>query len=174
MESSCLTTKHSSWKCGREAVCKRLHTNNSDCRNKWNFRRLFIRQRNHLPLAPKSFIVLEHHLIGIRSYEHFRERRTSSYGLVSRSVLFYMFLIILLSDSDLGWGCKTGGGFASGNTHPYLPDLLITSSTRPLIFVSFEYRLGQFGFLGQSIYHVCIDVDFQFHHRLSRRKPGTW
>ena len=53
---------------------------------------------------------------------------------------------------------KTGGGFASGSTHSYHPDLLITSSARPFIFVSFEYRLGQFGFLGQFS-TVCFDID---------------
>ena len=65
----------------------------------------------------------------------------------------YYFLIWI-------WG-ETGGGFASGSTHPYLPDLLITSSAKPLIFVSFEYRLGQFGFLGQFI--TLVSVRIQSH-----------
>ena len=71
--------------------------------------------------------------------------------------------------SDMG-GNKTGGGFASGSTHPYLPDLLISSSARPFIFVSFEYRLGQFGFLGQFTMFAFIWNQF---HRPSRRKPDT-
>ncbi|TFK39011.1 alpha/beta-hydrolase, partial [Crucibulum laeve] len=43
-----------------------------------------------------------------------------------------------------------GGGFQSGSTHDAPPDFLIQASTQPMIFVSFEYRLGQFGFLGGS------------------------
>ncbi|KAJ7184688.1 Alpha/Beta hydrolase protein [Mycena filopes] len=41
-----------------------------------------------------------------------------------------------------------GGGFESGRTSKYSPENLLLSSTAPLIFASFEYRLGQFGFLG--------------------------
>ncbi|KAF9474048.1 alpha/beta-hydrolase [Pholiota conissans] len=41
-----------------------------------------------------------------------------------------------------------GGGFEAGNTHTAPPELIMQSSSKPLIFVSFEYRLGQFGFLG--------------------------
>ncbi|KJA20127.1 hypothetical protein HYPSUDRAFT_828864 [Hypholoma sublateritium FD-334 SS-4] len=41
-----------------------------------------------------------------------------------------------------------GGGYQLGNTHNAPPELIMGSSSRPLIFVSFEYRLGQFGFLG--------------------------
>ncbi|KAH9480174.1 Lipase 1 [Psilocybe cubensis] len=43
-----------------------------------------------------------------------------------------------------------GGGFQSGSTHSFLPDLLMASSSQPFVFASFEYRLGQFGFLGGS------------------------
>ncbi|PPR05920.1 hypothetical protein CVT26_008814 [Gymnopilus dilepis] len=43
-----------------------------------------------------------------------------------------------------------GGGFQVGNTHNAPPEQIIQSSSKPLIFVSFEYRLGQFGFLGGS------------------------
>ncbi|KAF8904132.1 alpha/beta-hydrolase [Gymnopilus junonius] len=43
-----------------------------------------------------------------------------------------------------------GGGFQEGNTRDAPPELIIQSSTKPLIFVSFEYRLGQFGFLAGS------------------------
>ncbi|KDR82334.1 hypothetical protein GALMADRAFT_817280 [Galerina marginata CBS 339.88] len=43
-----------------------------------------------------------------------------------------------------------GGGFQTGNTHNAPPELIMQSSAKPLIFVSFEYRLGQFGFLGGS------------------------
>ncbi|KAF8969005.1 alpha/beta-hydrolase [Flammula alnicola] len=41
-----------------------------------------------------------------------------------------------------------GGGFQAGNTHTAPPELIMNSSAKPLIFISFEYRLGQFGFLG--------------------------
>ncbi|KAF5315421.1 hypothetical protein D9619_007425 [Psilocybe cf. subviscida] len=41
-----------------------------------------------------------------------------------------------------------GGGFQVGDTHGSPPELILGSSAEPLIFVSFEYRLGQFGFLG--------------------------
>ncbi|THV04488.1 alpha/beta-hydrolase [Dendrothele bispora CBS 962.96] len=40
-----------------------------------------------------------------------------------------------------------GGGFQSGNTYTADPTLLLQSSASPMIFVSIEYRLGQFGFL---------------------------
>jgi carboxylesterase type B len=43
-----------------------------------------------------------------------------------------------------------GGGYQAGNTHNAPPELIMQSSAKPLIFVSFEYRLGQFGFLGGS------------------------
>lgn len=42
----------------------------------------------------------------------------------------------------------SGGGFQGGDTHSAPPELIMHSSAEPLIFVSFEYRLGQFGFLG--------------------------
>ncbi|PPQ93093.1 hypothetical protein CVT25_003125, partial [Psilocybe cyanescens] len=43
-----------------------------------------------------------------------------------------------------------GGGFQSGNTHSFPPDFIMGSSSQPFVFASFEYRLGQFGFLGGS------------------------
>ncbi|KAK0194391.1 alpha/beta-hydrolase, partial [Armillaria mellea] len=43
-----------------------------------------------------------------------------------------------------------GGGYQSGNSHEYTPEWLMQSSTNPFIFVTFEYRLGQFGFLGKG------------------------
>ncbi|KAF8802083.1 alpha/beta-hydrolase [Phlegmacium glaucopus] len=46
-----------------------------------------------------------------------------------------------------------GGGFCCGDTHEFIPDLIMGSSAKPLIFVSFEYRLGQFGFLGGTHVH---------------------
>ncbi|KAF8895158.1 Alpha/Beta hydrolase protein [Infundibulicybe gibba] len=48
-----------------------------------------------------------------------------------------------------------GGGFQAGSTHDAPPEFLMGSSAEPLIFVSFEYRLGQFGFLGGT--HVAGD-----------------
>ncbi|KAF8150598.1 alpha/beta-hydrolase [Crassisporium funariophilum] len=46
-----------------------------------------------------------------------------------------------------------GGGFQAGSTHDAPPELIMHSSATPLIFVSFEYRLGQFGFLGGQQIH---------------------
>ncbi|KAG6842351.1 hypothetical protein C0991_010641 [Blastosporella zonata] len=43
-----------------------------------------------------------------------------------------------------------GGGFQGGSTHDIVPNLMVQPPSSPLIFVSFEYRLGQFGFLGGS------------------------
>ncbi|KAK0484751.1 alpha/beta-hydrolase [Armillaria novae-zelandiae] len=44
-----------------------------------------------------------------------------------------------------------GGGYQGGNSHSYTPEWLMQSSSNPFIFVTFEYRLGQFGFLGGSL-----------------------
>ncbi|KAF7331393.1 Carboxylic ester hydrolase [Mycena kentingensis (nom. inval.)] len=41
-----------------------------------------------------------------------------------------------------------GGGFEGGSSHDAAPENIIQGSASPLIFVTFEYRLGQFGFLG--------------------------
>ncbi|KAJ7062789.1 alpha/beta-hydrolase [Mycena amicta] len=41
-----------------------------------------------------------------------------------------------------------GGGFEGGSSHDAPPENIIQGSASPLIFVTFEYRLGQFGFLG--------------------------
>ncbi|KAJ7263385.1 Alpha/Beta hydrolase protein [Mycena rebaudengoi] len=46
-----------------------------------------------------------------------------------------------------------GGGFESGRTSKYPPDNLLLSSAEPLIFATFEYRLGQFGFLAGTPVH---------------------
>ncbi|KAJ6600941.1 alpha/beta-hydrolase [Mycena vulgaris] len=40
-----------------------------------------------------------------------------------------------------------GGGFQGGSTHDAPPENIVLASAEPLIFVTFEYRLGQFGFL---------------------------
>ncbi|KAJ7124488.1 alpha/beta-hydrolase [Mycena epipterygia] len=40
-----------------------------------------------------------------------------------------------------------GGGFESGRTRDAPPENILLGSADPLIFVTFEYRLGQFGFL---------------------------
>ncbi|KIM35872.1 hypothetical protein M413DRAFT_32110 [Hebeloma cylindrosporum] len=41
-----------------------------------------------------------------------------------------------------------GGGFQTGSSHGAPPELIMRSSAKPFIFISFEYRLGPFGFLG--------------------------
>ncbi|THV05682.1 alpha/beta-hydrolase [Dendrothele bispora CBS 962.96] len=43
-----------------------------------------------------------------------------------------------------------GGGFQSGGTPDFDPVLLMNTSTNPMIFASFAYRLGPLGFLGGS------------------------
>ncbi|KNZ81847.1 Lipase 1 [Termitomyces sp. J132] len=43
-----------------------------------------------------------------------------------------------------------GGGFQGGSTHDIVPNHMLQPPASPLVFVSFEYRLGQFGFLGGS------------------------
>ncbi|KAJ7081727.1 Alpha/Beta hydrolase protein [Mycena epipterygia] len=43
-----------------------------------------------------------------------------------------------------------GGGFETGNAITAPPDNLIQGSAKPFIFVTFQYRLGQFGFLAGS------------------------
>ncbi|KAF9046268.1 alpha/beta-hydrolase [Panaeolus papilionaceus] len=43
-----------------------------------------------------------------------------------------------------------GGGWQTGSSHTAPPDLILQTAAEPLVFVSFDYRLGQFGFLGGS------------------------
>ncbi|KAJ6473144.1 alpha/beta-hydrolase [Mycena sanguinolenta] len=45
------------------------------------------------------------------------------------------------------------GGFESGSSDGFAPENLLQPSTEPLIFVTFNYRLGQFGFLGGTPVH---------------------
>ncbi|KAF7324036.1 Carboxylic ester hydrolase [Mycena kentingensis (nom. inval.)] len=44
-----------------------------------------------------------------------------------------------------------GGGFEGGSSHDAAPENIIQGSASPLIFVTFEYRLRQFGFLGGKV-----------------------
>ncbi|KAF7354614.1 Carboxylic ester hydrolase [Mycena sanguinolenta] len=46
-----------------------------------------------------------------------------------------------------------GGGFESGSSNGFAPENLLQPSTEPLIFVTFNYRLGQFGFLSGTPVH---------------------
>ncbi|KAJ7476882.1 alpha/beta-hydrolase [Mycena galericulata] len=46
-----------------------------------------------------------------------------------------------------------GGGFEGGSSRDAPPENIVLSSAKPLIFVTFEYRLGQFGFLGGTPVH---------------------
>ncbi|KAJ7342616.1 Alpha/Beta hydrolase protein [Mycena albidolilacea] len=46
-----------------------------------------------------------------------------------------------------------GGGFETGRTRDAPPENILLSSAEPLIFVTFEYRLGQFGFLAGTPVH---------------------
>ncbi|KAJ7127571.1 Alpha/Beta hydrolase protein [Mycena crocata] len=46
-----------------------------------------------------------------------------------------------------------GGGFESGRSTKYPPENIVLPSAQPIIFATFEYRLGQFGFLGGAAVH---------------------
>ncbi|KAJ7342585.1 alpha/beta-hydrolase [Mycena albidolilacea] len=46
-----------------------------------------------------------------------------------------------------------GGGFEAGSSNAYSPENIIQPSASPLLFVTFNYRLGQFGFLGGTPVH---------------------
>ncbi|KAF8076133.1 Alpha/Beta hydrolase protein [Lyophyllum atratum] len=47
-----------------------------------------------------------------------------------------------------------GGGFQGGSTHDIFPNPMLQAPASPVVFVSFEYRLGQFGFLVASQFGV--------------------
>ncbi|KAJ7683525.1 alpha/beta-hydrolase [Mycena rosella] len=46
-----------------------------------------------------------------------------------------------------------GGGFETGRTRDAPPENILLGSAKPLIFITFEYRLGQFGFLAGTPVH---------------------
>ncbi|KAJ6548210.1 Alpha/Beta hydrolase protein [Mycena vulgaris] len=46
-----------------------------------------------------------------------------------------------------------GGGFESGRSIKYPPEDIILASAEPLVFATFEYRLGPFGFLAGTPVH---------------------
>ncbi|KAJ7039383.1 alpha/beta-hydrolase [Mycena alexandri] len=46
-----------------------------------------------------------------------------------------------------------GGGFEGGEARDFAPENIIQNSVKPLIFATFDYRLGQFGFLGGAAVH---------------------
>ncbi|KAJ7815976.1 Alpha/Beta hydrolase protein [Mycena olivaceomarginata] len=46
-----------------------------------------------------------------------------------------------------------GGGFEGGSSNGAPPENIIQPSSKPLLFVTFNYRLGQFGFLGGTPVH---------------------
>jgi hypothetical protein len=66
---------------------------------------------------------------------------------------------------------KLGGGFEGGSSHDAPPENIIQPSAKPLIFVTFEYRLGQFGFLGQFRWYI-IRIETS-HFPLRRRNSGS-
>jgi hypothetical protein len=85
------------------------------------------------------------HPSGIYPSQYQRERQTPCYGMVPRYE-YSQFLPISIDFHVLG------GGFQQGSTHDAPPELLMHSSTKPFIFLSFEYRLGPFGFLGTTVF----------------------
>ena len=154
MESSCLSTKQSSWKCGRKEVCEWLYTYNPDCKSKWNLRRLFIRQRNYLLLALNLFVLEHHPLTGVCSYEYSRQRHTSSSRLVSRSVLFTFFLIY----TTFWFGGQNRWRLRFWEHTPissrFVNNLFSQTTYLRVVWIS----SGAVRILG-SVYHVCIDTD---------------
>ncbi|KAJ7100509.1 alpha/beta-hydrolase [Mycena epipterygia] len=52
-----------------------------------------------------------------------------------------------------------GGGFESGRASKYPPENIVLASAEPLIFATFDYRLGQFGFLGGTAVHDNGDLN---------------
>ncbi|KAF7300956.1 Carboxylic ester hydrolase [Mycena indigotica] len=52
-----------------------------------------------------------------------------------------------------------GGGFEVGSSRDAPPENIIQGSATPLIFVTFEYRLGQFGFLGGEAVKMNGDLN---------------
>ncbi|KXN82734.1 Lipase 2 [Leucoagaricus sp. SymC.cos] len=64
-----------------------------------------------------------------------------------------------------------GGGFQSGSTHDAPPEFIMHSSANPMIFVSFEYRLGPLGFIGGTQVHNDGDLNAGF---LDQRAALQW
>lgn len=58
---------------------------------------------------------------------------------------------VRLNSGQLPSQAGSGGGFQSGSTHDAPPEMIMHSSANPMIFVSFEYRLGALGFLGMPV-----------------------
>jgi hypothetical protein len=83
---------------------------------------------------------------GIYPSQYQRERQSPCYGMVPRYEYSLQCLPISVEFHILR------GGFQLGSTHDAPPDLLMHSSTKPFIFISFEYRLGPFGFLGTTVF----------------------
>ncbi|CAA7269132.1 unnamed protein product [Cyclocybe aegerita] len=60
-----------------------------------------------------------------------------------------------------------GGGYQTGNTRTAPPNFIMNSSAKPFVFASFEYRLGQFGFLGGSQIKEDGDLNAGFLDQLA-------
>ena len=97
-------------------------------------------------LHPNPHLSWLNHSLGIYPSQYQRERQTPCYGMVPRYECSLQFLPISI---DLR---VVGGGFQQGSTHDFPPELLMNSSAKPFIFISFEYQLGPFGFLGTRVF----------------------
>ncbi|KXN87286.1 Lipase 2 [Leucoagaricus sp. SymC.cos] len=64
-----------------------------------------------------------------------------------------------------------GGGFQSDSTHDAPPEMIMHSSARPMIFASFEYRLGPLGWIGGTQIHDDGDLNAGF---LDQRAALRW
>ncbi|KAJ6544428.1 alpha/beta-hydrolase [Mycena capillaripes] len=60
-------------------------------------------------------------------------------------------VLIFFHGQDTTW--RVGGGFEAGSSRDFPPENIIQPSVEPLIFATFQYRLGQFGFLGGTPVH---------------------
>ena len=114
------------------------------------------------------------HSSGIYPSQYHHERQTPCYGMVPRYEYSLQFLPISIDF------CILGGGFQLGSTHDAPPELLMHSSTKPFIFISFEYRLGPFGFLGASIFlhgfewDIRTDLCTRWGRHKGKRRIKRW
>jgi hypothetical protein len=114
------------------------------------------------------------HPSGIYPSRYQRERQTSCYGMVPRYEYSLQFLSISIDFH------VSGGGYQQGSTHDAPPDLLMHSSTKPFIFISFEYRLGPFGFLGAPVFlqgfewDIRTDIRTRWGRRKGERRIKRW
>ena len=65
--------------------------------------------------------------------------------------------LINICDRPTTYATILGGGFQTGNANQP-PDYLLHSSSGPLIFVTLQYRLGLFGYLGAYYFLLFLSI----------------